>query len=89
MREKNGIEPGEIKFFASLMKPNLKTWLMALFVVATMALFSGCAPTGDDAEPTTPPDDTAMPTEPTEPTEPPVVTPPPPSPYQVLVQGTE
>ena len=87
MREKNGIEPGEIKFFASLMKPNLKTWLMALFVVATMALFSGCAPTGDDAEPTTPPDDTAMPTEPTEPTEPPVVTPPPPSPYQVLVQG--
>ena len=87
MREKIKNEPGEIKFFASMMKPNLKTWLMALFVVATMALFSGCAPTGDDAEPTTPPDDTAMPTEPTEPTEPPVVTPPPPSPYQVLVQG--
>ena len=42
------------------MKWNLRSLWVALFVVAAMALFSACAPTGDDAEPTTPPDDTTV-----------------------------
>ena len=69
MREKNVIESGKIKFFASLMKPNLKTWLGIFLLIASVALFSACAPTGDDPEPATPPV-TTTPTEPAEPTEP-------------------
>ncbi len=54
MREKIKNEPGEIQFFASLGKSNLKTWLGIFLLIASVALFSACAPTGDDAEPTTP-----------------------------------
>ena len=77
MREKNVIEPGEIKLLASLKKSNLKTWLGIFLVIASVALFSACAPTGDDAEPTTPP----VTTTPTEPTTPP----PPPEPTDLEV----
>ncbi len=54
MREKIKNEPGENQLFASLGKLNLKTWLGIFLLIASVALFSACAPTGDDAEPTTP-----------------------------------
>ena len=51
------------------MKPNLKTWLGIFLLIASVALFSACAPTGDDAEPTTP--DVTQPEPDPEPTTPP------------------